>query len=200
MAGARVRGYTEGMDKDTALELESLAGALALSRGEAPARLAEELSGGDICAVSRTPAAARSLRNAALSLACLFGVFAFCATFDAAPARARRVAARRPVPVDHGARAAIARVQEWSLAGDDLTVLQRLDGVTRHHGGMRAWSAERVGAEVYLVLYRAPAGLPVYAFEADLAADEVRATPEAVDALTVMRVRDAEAHGLFASR
>lgn len=184
------------MDGTRTAELEGLARALALSGGSAPGWLAGELLESDICAASRTPEAGRSLTAAALSLACLFAAVIAGVTLDA-PVRAARTARERHIPPDLRARDAVALVQAWSPAGDELPVLQRLGGVTRHHGGLRAWSAERSGPGSYLVLYREPDG-SAYAFEADVRAGAVRASPETVDRLALLRVREEAAHGLLA--
>ena len=55
---------------------------------------------------------------------------------------------------------------------------------------MPAWSAEELEGGRWLVIWRDAPGWPAYAFEADAAAGTVTPTPESVEALTLMRVRD----------
>jgi hypothetical protein len=182
------------MDAERSAELAALASALSSSGGAAPENLARTLSGGDICAASRTPAADRSLLAAGWSLACLFAAFSAAVTFDA-PVRADVTGRRAYRPVDLDGHDAVARVQEWVPAGDELPALQRLGGVTRHPGGGPAWSFERTGEDGYLVLYRGPGGSPAYAFEVDLAEETVTPSPEAADALALLRVDEQRAAG-----
>jgi|CXWL01.1.fsa_nt_gi hypothetical protein len=113
-----------------------------------------------------------------------------------APKRAVRVQA-----VDQDALEAIALVQDWHVTGDEKAVAQRLASVVRNPYYPRAWSAEKMGEDSYLVIFREPAGSPVYAFEVGLESESVEATPEARDRLTILRVREALASktGLMAS-
>ena len=98
-------------------------------------------------------------------------------------------AVRAPA-ADLDAREAIALAQDWRLAGDDKPVAQRLAGAVRNPYSARAWSAERTEEGSYLVIFREPEGTPVYAFEVSLKTESVQATPEAVDRLTILRVRE----------
>lgn len=98
--------------------------------------------------------------------------------------------ALRAPAVDLDAREAIALTQDWRLAGDDKPVAQRLAAAALNPYSARAWSAERTEEGSYLVIFREPAGTPVYAFEVSLETESVQATPEAVDRLTILRVRE----------
>lgn len=98
----------------------------------------------------------------------------------------------RPAPPDPDALEAIALVQDWKPAGDEETVLRRLAGAARNPAYPRAWSAERTQEDAYLVIFREPSGT-AYAFEVNLEAEAVSATPEAVEALTMLRLREAAA-------
>jgi len=127
---------------------------------------------------------------AALSLGALLIAFLGCADFvqvDFAPPKPRpAVLAPNPDALE-----AIALVQDWQPAGDEKTVLGRLAGAVRNPAYPRAWSAERTDGDSYLVIFREPAGVPAYAFEVSLEAEMVQATPEAVELLTMLRVREA---------
>lgn len=100
-------------------------------------------------------------------------------------------AAARPAPPDPDGLEAIALVQDWRPAGDDATVLARLAGAVRNPAYPRAWSAEKTEEGSFLVIFREPAGFPAYAFEVNLENDAVEPTPEAVERLTMLRVRAA---------
>jgi hypothetical protein len=94
---------------------------------------------------------------------------------------------------------AISIVQGSSMAGDDRPVARRLGDDRRRADGSHPWTAERTGDDSYLVIYREPSGSPAYAFEVDLETGLVQPTPEAVDALALMRVRDHEEQHLVAT-
>lgn len=186
----------------TKLELEGLAAGLALSGGRAPDELGRELLAGRTPGLELDAKALRSLLGASLSLACLLLSIIVSVTADVgALAPAPRHASSRPAAPDSDAREAILLVQDWRAGGDEMPVLGRLGGVLRHPGGVRAWSAEKTDEGAYLVIYREAAGTPVYAFEVDLESEAVQATPEAVERLTLLRVRDeaAAARRLLAS-
>jgi len=127
---------------------------------------------------------------AALSVGALLLAFLGCVdlvgeTRFAPPKREARAA-----PPDPDALEAIALVQDWHPAGDEKTVLGRLAGAVRNPAYERAWSAEKTEEDSYLVIFREPAGFPAYAFEVSLEAEAVQATPEAVERLTMLRVRE----------
>lgn len=135
----------------------------------------------------------RSLMGALLSVACLLAAFDLCVTMDAGAYASRpQATARAAAPADPDAREAISLAQEWRLAGDELPVLERLRGVARNPGSVRAWSAEKTETDAYLVIFREPSG-GAYAFEVDLGTGRVLTTPEAVERLTEMRVREESA-------
>ncbi|MDX6771198.1 MAG: hypothetical protein SF051_16835 [Elusimicrobiota bacterium] len=137
--------------------------------------------------------ARRSLMGFAVSTACLFGALSLCVTLDAAPRQASRGPRHHPAPaLEPDAADAVALAQEHSIAGDDLPVVERLAGAFARPRAARSWTAERVGEASYLVVFRQADGA-AFAFEVDLESEEVRATPEAVDALTALRVRDERA-------
>lgn len=127
---------------------------------------------------------------AALSLGALLVAFIGCADIVEIDFVPRKPQAAAPAP-DPDALEAIALVQDWQPAGDEKTVLVRLAGAVRNPAYPRAWSAERTDEDSYLVIFREPAGVPAYAFEVDLEAEMVQATPEAVELLTMLRVREA---------
>ncbi|MEK7325157.1 MAG: hypothetical protein AAB217_07895, partial [Chloroflexota bacterium] len=80
-----------------------------------------------------------------------------------------------------------------------LDLVQRLAGVVRNPYYSRAWSAEKTGEGSYLVIFRVPAGTPVYAFEVSLETQSVEATFEARDRLTILRVHEDAETRLMAS-
>ena len=130
--------------------------------------------------------------KAALSFGGLILAFLCSVDYVAEVKASPQIVARPAFVVDEDARDAIALVQQSSLAGDEVPVLERLSGTPRPHGSEKAWSAEKTEEASYLVIYREPAGLPAYAFEVDLESGLVQPTPEAVDALAIMRVREVE--------
>jgi hypothetical protein len=139
---------------------------------------------GDICAASRTPAAGRSFRCFAACLSALLVALAVGAAFDA-PVRAPRPS-RRPARVDLAKLDAISRAQRWTPAGDELAVLERVEGVTRHPGAGAAWSAERLNGTRFLVLFHDASGAAL-AFEVDRRSGEVWPSPETLDGLALRR-------------
>ncbi|UPT75576.1 MAG: hypothetical protein M0D55_07855 [Elusimicrobiota bacterium] len=185
-------------DKAPRTDVELLAIAQALSRtgGEAPAWLKSEMKQKlGLGPIPQDPDAYRWHMKAALTTGALLlsfiGGVDFVAEVNAAP----HLVARPSYVVDEDARDAIFLVQGSVMAGDDSAVLARLGGVRRHaDGAARAWSAEKTGDDSYLVIYREPAGVPAYAFEVNLETEAVAPTPEAADALAVMRVRAVEEH------
>ena len=182
-------------------ELAALAGALSACGGRAPAWLMPELAA--LPARREAPAGPDDYRGHmrfALALGGLLAAFiggaglAEDARFYPAP-RAARIAA------DAGALEAIALVQDWQPAGDEKPVLSRLAGAVRNPAYPRAWTAERTEAGTYLVIFREPAGTPAYAFEVRLESESVEATPEAVERLTTLRLREnADADALAAAQ
>lgn len=188
----------------TNLELEGTAAALARCGGKAPDWLSAELACGGAAGLGVGPRELRSLTMAGLSTACLFGALIVSLSFDVVPASAvlkTRPLAAQAAAADLDARDAVVLVQEWKIAGDEMPVQERLGESIARAAGRRAWTAERTGPDAYLVVFRERGG-PLYAFEVDLAAEEVHATPETVDLLTLRRVRDesASARGLLAAR
>lgn len=179
MAAGPSRGYAERMNLYRVAELAGLAGAV-------------ELEGGDICAVSRTRDAVRPLLAAGWSMAALMGAFSVAASFDA-PVRFDVAQRRAYKPVDLDGHDAVALAQSYVASGDEIGALQRLGGVTRHPDGVPAWRFEKTGDDAYLVVYRGPGGFPAYAFEVDLAEEEVTPSPEASDALARLRVDEDKA-------
>lgn len=136
---------------------------------------------------------------AALSFGALLLAFLGCAGLFEDLRFAPAKAAPRAAAPDPDGLEAIAMVQDWRPAGDEKTVLQRLAGAVRNPAYPRAWSAERTEADAFLVLFREPSGAS-YAFEVNLEAEDVQPTPEAVEALTMLRVREeAESQGGLAA-
>lgn len=127
----------------------------------------------------------------ALSVGALLAAFLGCAGLVEEVSVAPRRAAPRAAAPDPDALEAIALVQDSRLAGDEETVLGRLAGAVRNPAYPRAWSAEKTEGASFLVLFREPAGAPVYAFEVNLETEAVEATPEAVERLTMLRLRAA---------
>ena len=173
----------------TEVELYALMLAMERTRGAVPAWLARELEAPADPFTTPSPQARRSQAAFAACLASLCCAVWLGATLEAGAAPAPRLVFH-PAPIDWDAKDAIGLAQDFRLAGDDDTVLSRLGGVTRHAEG-RAWSAEKTAEDTYLVVYREPAGYPAYAFEVNLETEQVAPTPEAVEALTARRVRDA---------
>ncbi|MBI2385154.1 MAG: hypothetical protein HYV14_03975 [Elusimicrobia bacterium] len=128
---------------------------------------------------------------AALSVGALLAAFLGCAGLVEEVRFAPPKAAARAVPPDPDGLEAVALVQDSRLAGDEATVLERLAGTVRNPAYPRAWSAEKTEGGSYLVIFREPAGVPAYAFEVNLETEAVEATPEAVERLTMLRVRAA---------
>lgn len=128
---------------------------------------------------------------AALSVGALLAGFLGVADLAGEIRFAPEKRAARPAPVDPDAADAILLVQESRPAGDEATVLRRLAGAVRNPAYPRGWSAERTEEAHYLVIFREPAGVPAYAFEVDLESESVEPTPETVERLTMLRVREA---------
>ena len=177
-------------------EVELLAISLALSRtgGEAPAWLQKEMQETlGLPAIPQDPDAYRWHMKAALSAGALLIAFIGGVDFvSEVKAAAPNVVARPVYVVDEDAREAISLVQQSTMAGDETPVLARLGGVQRNADGSKAWSAEKTDEASYLVIYREPAGFPAYAFEVDLESGAVQPTPEAVDAIALLRLRGIE--------
>lgn len=176
----------------SAVELAAIARSLALTRGSAPDWLRAEMS-------VRTPARCakpspgdyRGHMAAALSMGGLLAAFLACVDLiGEVRYDAPRPAVPRFVEAESDGLEAIAMVQDWRPAGDEKPVLSRLAAVVRNPAYPRAWSAEKTEADSYLVIFREPAGTPAYAFEVNLEAGEVLPTPEAVERLTMLRVRE----------
>ena len=190
------------MDMRTNLELQGVAAGLTRNGGRAPKWLNAELDAHATPGLDFGAKELRSLLSLALSTASLFAAFIVSATFDVAPRAALfKPAARPAIAHDPDLRDAIHLTQTWKIAGDETPVLERLGEAVSRAGGRPSWSAEKTGADFFLVLFREQDG-PVYAFEVDLAEEVVHATPETVDLLTLRRVRDESvaASGLLAAR
>lgn len=143
----------------------------------------------------RAPASSRLLSIATLVFVCLVMVTFAARHFGVTIAISRPQADARGIvsensAVDSRSSEAIALVQQWHMAGDDQSVSERLGTGPDSSGKAPAWSAEKVDEEVYLVLVRERSGTHVCAFETNLKTQAVLPTPEAVDRLTLMRVRD----------
>jgi hypothetical protein len=177
----------------TDVELQALIAALTLTGGAAPKWLRTEMAPAPIPLRKLTaePGAYRWHMNAALSFGALLAAFLGCVDMIGEVRFAPPKIAARAVAVDTDALEAIALVQDWQPAGDEKPVLQRLAGAVRNPAYPRAWSAEKTEDGSYLVIFREPAGIPAYAFEVSLESDAVEATPEAVERLTMLRVREA---------
>lgn len=132
----------------------------------------------------------RALGSMAACFACLAAAFALGVDLSAAPTGAEAKPLQRElVSADPDAEEAVAMTQSWRLAGDERDVLGRLTRESPHASLSVSWTAEKGEGSVYLVLYREPSGR-VFAFEADLESETVLPTPEAVELLTAMRVRE----------
>ncbi len=177
----------------TDVELQAIAQALILCAGAAPKWLNTELASPVLLvpAAKADPNAYRGHMAAALSFGGLLAAFMGCVNMVGELQLAPPKLAARPVAVDQDAQDAIAMVQNWQAAGDEKTVLRRLAGAVRNPAYPRAWSAEKTEEASYLVIFREPAGTPAYAFEVNLESEAVAATPEAVELLTMLRVREA---------
>lgn len=176
----------------TDLELQAIASAMVMCDGLAPKWLNDEL-GHEFFAAGASkpdPNAYRGHMCAALSFGGLLMAFLGCASLVEDISFAPVKIAARPAAVDSDGLEAIAMVQDWHAAGDEKAVLQRLAGAVRNPAYPRAWSAELTEGDSYLVIFREPAGTPAYAFEVNLESEAVEATPEAVERLTMLRVRE----------
>ncbi|MFI5350497.1 MAG: hypothetical protein ACHQ2Z_13195, partial [Elusimicrobiota bacterium] len=138
----------------------------------------------------------RALLLTGLPVVCLIGAFLVIARFQTphrvmrpkAPEAAAEAAAP-PAAVDPKAADALALVQHWRMAGDNRTLFERLGSVAQHPGGVPAWSVELTDEDSYLVMFREVSGT-AYAFETNMKTKTVQPTPEAVERLTLIRVRD----------
>jgi hypothetical protein len=177
----------------TDIELQALVAALTLTGGAAPKWLRAEMAPAPIPLrkLATEPDAYRWHMSAALSFGALLAAFLGCVDMIGEVRFAPPKIAARAAEVDTDALEAIALVQDWQAAGDEKPVLQRLAGAVRNPAYPRAWSAEKTEDGSYLVIFREPAGTPAYAFEVSLESDAVEATPEAVERLTMLRVREA---------
>ena len=177
----------------TEVELQAIAGALRMNAGAAPKWLRTEMSPapGLPRRLTADPDAYRRHMCAALSFGGLLVAFLGCADMVGDIRFAPPKAAPRAAAVDMGALEAIAMVQDWQPAGDEKPVLRRLAGTVLNPAYPRAWSAEKTDEDSYLVIFREPAGFPAYAFEVNLESESVQPTPEAVERLTMLRVREA---------
>lgn len=198
MAESAVRTYAVGMTtspEPTRSEAELLAICAALSRcgGAAPGWLRAELTPSRPAPAERRadPDAYRGHMAVALSVGGLLAAFLCCERLAGDISFAPPRHAARAVAADPDALEAIALVQDWRPAGDEKPVLERLAFAVRNPAYPRAWSAEKTEEDSYLVLFREPAGAPVYAFEVNLESESVQPTPEAVERLTMLRVREA---------
>lgn len=197
MAGRPRRVYTLGMSgtgkQRSDVELAALARSLSLTRGAAPDWLRAELAFRPAVPKAQAdPGAYRGHMAVALSFGGLLAAFLGCVDLVGEVRFAVPNTATRPAAaIDPDALEAIALAQEWRAAGDEKPVLARLAGAVRNPAYPRAWSAEKTEEDAYLVIFREPAGTPVYAFEVDLESESVQATPEAVERLTMLRVREA---------
>jgi hypothetical protein len=186
----------------TDTELRAIASALLAGHGAAPAWLQGELAVAPAPrqAVKADPDAYRGHMMAALSFGGLVVAFLCCVDVFGEVQFAAPVAVVREAEADPDALEAIAMVQDWTAAGDEKPVLRRLASVALNPSFPRAWSAEKTEGDSYLVIYRAPAGLPVYAFEVSLESEAVQATPEAVERLTALRMAETSAQDALAAR
>ena len=186
----------------TDAELQAIMAALLAGGGAAPRWLEAELAAAPAPrpAVKTDPDAYRGHMAAALSFGGLVAGFLCCVNLIGDIQFAPPKAAARAAAVDQDGLEAIAMVQDWTPAGDEKPVLQRLAGEARNPSYPRAWSAERTDGDSYLVVFRAPAGFPVYAFEVSLESEAVQPTPEAVERLTSLRMAEAAARDALAAR
>lgn len=177
----------------TDVELLAIVSALTRGGGAAPKWLRAEMAPAPIPLrrLADDPDAYRWHMSAALSFGALLAAFLGCVDVIGEVRFAPPKVAARAAAVDTDALEAIALVQDWLPAGDEKPVLQRLAGAVRNPAYPRAWSAEKTADGSYLVIFREPAGTPAYAFEVSLESDVVEATPEAVERLTMLRVREA---------
>jgi hypothetical protein len=143
-----------------------------------------------------TARATRDMRRWAAPVTCL--VLAWIAAtrlhFDSAvlPPKAEPAAApvvvKRAPPVDLKLQEAVALARQWRMAGDDLTLFERLGRIDKDPGGVAAWKAKKLEDGSYVVTFRASAGSRPYVFAADLPAKTIRPEPESTDRLTLLRV------------
>lgn len=177
----------------TDVELQAIVSALMLCDGVAPKWLGEELSPEftPLEPAKADPNAYRGHMTAAVSFGGLLIAFLGCVNLVGDVTYVPQKIAVRAATVDTDGLEAIALVQDWQAAGDEKPVLQRLAGAVRNPAYPRAWSAEKTEEASYLVIFREPAGSPIYAFEVNLESEDVQATPEAVELLTMLRVREA---------
>ncbi len=177
----------------TNVELEGIARSLLLSRGTAPKWLRAELAHAPALRreTKADPDRYRGHMAVALSVGGLLAAFLCCTGPLGDISFAPEKVAARAASVDPDAAEAIALVQEWRPAGDEKPVRSRLAGAVLNPSYSRAWSAEKTEEDSYLVIFREPAGTPAYAFEVHLESEAVEATPEAVERLTMLRVREA---------
>jgi len=178
------------------LELAAISRSLLLTRGSAPEWLRSEL------AFRMPPARAKAApddyrwhMSVALSVGGLLAAFLISVELVGEIRFEGPKPAVTAASVDQDGLEAIALVQDWRPAGDEKPVLSRLAGTVRNPAYPRAWSAEKLEADSYLVIFREPAGSPAYAFEVSLETESIQATPEAVERLTMLRVREETAHG-----
>ncbi len=188
-----IRMATKTEASRTDVELQALVEALTLSGGAAPRWLRAEMAPAPIALrkLAADPNAYHWHMSAALSFGGLLAAFLGCVEVIGEVRFSPPQIAVRAAAVDTDALEAIALVQDWQAAGDEKPVLQRLAGAVRNPAYPRAWSAEKTEDGSYLVIFREPAGTPAYAFEVSLESDAVEATPEAVERLTMLRLREA---------
>jgi len=183
-------------------ELRAIMSALLAGGGAAPRWLETELAREPSSRppLMRDPDAYRGHMAAALSFGGLIGAFLCCVNLIGDVTFAPPKAAERAPTVDQDGLEAIAMVQDWIPAGDEKQVLQRLAAEARNPSNPLAWSADKADGDAYLVIFRAPAGFPVYAFEVSLESEAVQASPEAVERLTSLRLAEAAARDALAAR
>ncbi len=175
----------------TDAELRAIAGALTATGGTVPRWLDAELASPlPRVSVAAGPDDYRRHMGAALSMGVLLLTFMACVETAGEFSFVRPKAATRVAAADPDGLEAIAMVQDWQPAGDEKPVLLRLAGAVRNPAYPRAWSAEKTDDDTYLVIFREPKGAAAYAFEVNLESEAVQATPEAVERLTMLRVRD----------
>ncbi|MEK7388111.1 MAG: hypothetical protein AAB036_00275 [Elusimicrobiota bacterium] len=143
-----------------------------------------------------------SILVTALPVVCLIGTFMLVSRFNMGKHSARHKPETPPLPatapvasplataLDPHSQEALALVRQWRMAGDDKTVFGRLGTVIDHPDGTPAWSVEKLDEATTLVIFREVAGTPIYAFEVKLKTKTVLPSPEAVNRLTLLRVRD----------
>ncbi len=161
---------------------------------ETPERPDEETGTAAMPTPALSAGARRSLKGLAASTAALLAAVTLSIHMSSDAYAAKPKLKYRVARVDMAGLDAIDIAKAYKMGGDELTVLERLGGRERAAGGAKLWTAERLAKDFYLVVFRPENGAPC-AFEVDLASERVLATPEAVESLTALRVRDVSGAG-----